>query len=133
MLFVPACLIATLLLAPTVYAEDAEFRGFVENATFVREHGVGLTKSRTTIQLELSKAFNPTGLFSEFSISGTFRGTYDAVYDLNDDTFGKNSGRSVHFPAPGNPAFFSRAGRPHRVWQSESGPGTGRGRLTRFF
>jgi hypothetical protein len=101
------CLAGTLLFTPTAFAQDTEFRGFVENATFYRQHGVGLTKSRTTLQLELSRAFNPTGLFSEASISGTFRGSYDAVYDLNDDTFGKNSGRSVSFAAPGNPSFLA--------------------------
>ncbi len=106
--FVPACLVTMLLFLPAAYAqEDTEFRGFIENATFVRQHGVGLSKSRTTLQLELSRAFNPTGLFSEVSISGTFRGTYDAVYDLNDDEFGKNSGRSVSFAAPGNPSFLA--------------------------
>lgn len=106
MKFVFACLVTMLLSVPTVFAQDTEFRGFVENATFVRGHGVGLSKSRSTLQMELSKAFNPTGLFTEVSVSGTFRGSYDAVYDFNDDTFGKNSGRSVSFAAPGNPAFF---------------------------
>ncbi len=106
-LFILACLVPMLLFAPSAFSEDTEFRGFVENATFVRQHGVGLTKSRTTLQLELSRAFNPTGLFSEVSVSGTFRGSYDAVYDLNDDTFGKNSGRSVSFAAPGNPSFLA--------------------------
>ncbi len=101
-----ACLAAILLVVPAASAQDTEVRGFVENATYVREHGVGLTKSRTTLQLELSKAWTGSGLFSEFSLHGTFRGSYDAVYDLNDDTFGKNSGRSLSFPAPGNPAFF---------------------------
>jgi hypothetical protein len=101
-----ACLAAVLLVAPAASAQETEVRGFVENATYVRTHGVGLTKSRTTLQLELSKAWTGTGLFSEFSLHGTFRGSYDAVYDLNDDTFGKNSGRSLSFPAPGNPAFF---------------------------
>jgi len=108
MQFVLVCLVATLLFLPAAYAqEDTEFRGFIENATFVRQHGVGLSKSRTTLQLELSRAFNPTGLFSEVSIGSTFRASYDAVYDINDDTFGKNSGRSVSFAAPGNPSFFS--------------------------
>ncbi len=100
------CLPATVLVARTVYAQDTEVRGFIENATFFREHGVGLSKSRTTLQLELSRAWRSSGLFSEVAINGTFRGSYDAVYDLNDDQFGKNSGRSVSYPAPGNPAFF---------------------------
>jgi len=106
MQFVLAYLVTTLCFTAEIFAQDTEFRGFVENATFVRAHGVGISKSRNTLQLELSRAFNPTGLFSEFSISGTFRGSYDAVYDLNDDEFGKNSGGSVSFAAPGNPAFF---------------------------
>ncbi|MEE8495791.1 MAG: hypothetical protein V3S21_04865, partial [Xanthomonadales bacterium] len=97
MQFVVACLVTMLSFAPKVFAQDTEFRGFVENATFVRAHGVGISKSRNTLQLELSKAFKPTGLFSEASFNVTFRGSYDAVYDLNDDEFGKNSGRSVSF------------------------------------
>ena len=99
-------LVLVLLPAPSAHAQETEVRGFVENATYVRSHGVGLTKSRTTLQVELSRAWQDQGIFSELSVNGTFRGSYDAVYDLNDDTFGKNSGRSVSFPAPGNPAFF---------------------------
>ena len=100
------CLVATFMIAPTASAQDTEFRGFVENATFYRQHGVGITKSRTTLQMELSKAWQSSGLFSEVSVAGTFRGSYDAVYDLNDDEFGKNSGRAVSYAAPGNQAFF---------------------------
>ncbi|HLF29793.1 MAG TPA: DUF1302 family protein [Xanthomonadales bacterium] len=100
-------LVAMLLLVPSSYAEDAEIRGFVENATFFRDHGVGLTKSKSTLQVELGKAFDSGDFFSEVSVHGIFRGSYDAVYDFNDDTFGENSGRSVSFPAPGNPSFFS--------------------------
>jgi len=102
-----AGLFATLLIAPNALAQDTEFNGFIENATFYRQHGVGLTKSRTTLQLELSRAWQSPGLFSEVSVNGTFRGSYDAVYDLNDDEFGKNSGRAVSYAAPGNPDFFS--------------------------
>ena len=101
-----ACLVTMLSFAPGVFAQDTEFRGFIENATFVRAHGVGISKSRNTLQMELSRAFRPSGLFSQVEINGTFRGSYDAVYDLNDDEFGKNSGGAVSFPAPGNPALF---------------------------
>lgn len=101
-----ACLVIAMPLMPAAFAQDTEFRGFVENATFSRNHGIGLTKSRSTLQAELSRAWRKTGLFSEVSVHATFRGSYDAVYDLNDDQFGKNSGRSVSYPAPGNPAFF---------------------------
>jgi hypothetical protein len=44
-----ACLAAVLLVAPAASAQETEVRGFVENATYVRTHGVGLTKSRTTL------------------------------------------------------------------------------------
>jgi len=101
------CFIASWMTMQSTSAADAEYRGFIENVTFVRQHGIGLTKARTTLQLEISKAFKPTGLFSEFSIHGTLRGSYDAVYDLNDDEYGKNSGGSVSFAAPGNPAFLA--------------------------
>ncbi len=73
------CFIASWMTMRSTSAADAEYRGFVENATYIRDHGVGLSKSRTTLQFEFSKAFKPTGLFSEFSIHGTLRGSYDAV------------------------------------------------------
>lgn len=101
-----ACFVAPIMFIAQAQAQDTEVRGFIENATFVRSHGVGLTKSRNTVQLELSRAFNSTGLFSEVAVNATFRGTYDAVYDLNDDEFGKNAGRAVSYAAPGNPEFF---------------------------
>lgn len=100
------CFITSWMTMQSTSAADAEYRGFIENVTFIRDHGIGLTKARTTLQFEFSKAFKPTGLFSEFSIHGTLRGSYDAVYDLNDDEYGKNSGGPVSFAAPGNPAFF---------------------------
>ncbi len=107
-LIVVACFVAPIMFMAQAQAQakDTEVRGFIENATFMRTHGVGLTKSRNTVQLELSKAFNSTGLFSEVAVNATFRGTYDAVYDLNDTEFGKNAGRAVSYDAPGNPEFF---------------------------
>jgi len=89
-------------LSTTVMAGDAEFAGFVENATFVRED-VGLSKMRNTVQLEVEKMFDDTGSFSAVFISGTFRGTYDAVYDLNDKDFGKNAGTSILLEQVGVP------------------------------
>lgn len=83
-----------------------ESRGFIENATHTRD-GPGLTKFRNTAQLEFTKSLESSGRFSGISLSGIFRGTYDAVYDLNDDEFGDQSGRRVSFPAPGNPAFLA--------------------------
>ena len=105
--FFIVCLIATLPFTPNAIADDVEVLGFVENATFVRGHSVGVTKSRNTFQYEIAKAWQPTGFFSELSLNATFRGTYDAVYNINSDEFGRSSGGSVSFPAPGNPSFFS--------------------------
>ncbi len=100
-----ALIILAAMLAPlstTVIAGDVEFAGFLENATFVRED-VGLSKMRNTIQLELEKAFDKTGPFSSVFISGTARGTYDAVYDLNDQDYGKNAGSSILLQQVGLP------------------------------
>lgn len=77
-------------------SEDGSFEvnGFVENASYYREH-VGLSKSRNTLQLEASKKLNNVGVFSNVGVYGTFRASYDAVYDLNDDEFGDDAGGSV--------------------------------------
>jgi hypothetical protein len=81
-------------------------RGFVDNATYLRKD-VGLSKQRVQGQLEFDKIFKPRGIFSELSITGTFRASYDAVYDMNDGDFGKNAGGSLSFPALGNPEFLA--------------------------
>ena len=88
-----------------------EIRGFIENATFTRR-AVGLSKMRNTGQMEFSKDFGTPGIFSALRLNGTFRATYDAVYDLNDDEWGDSSGRSVSFAAPGNPGFSGAAFAP---------------------
>jgi len=83
-----------------------EMRGFVDSVTIARDD-VDLTKQRVQGQLEFFKTLRPRGFFSELSIGGTLRASYDAVYDLNDDEYGRNAGGPVNFPAPGNPALFS--------------------------
>lgn len=79
--------------------------GFVDSATFVRKDE-DLTKQRIQGQLEFGKIFKPRGFFSELSLHGTFRASYDAVYDINDDTYGKKAGGPVTYNAAGNPDFF---------------------------
>lgn len=74
---------------PTVSAGDTEWSGFVENATYVRD-GVGLSKFRNTAQAEFSKRIESDS-WSNVQINGILRGSYDGVYDLNDDEFGKNA------------------------------------------
>ena len=100
------------LAAPSVSASETEVAGFVENATYYRETK-GLTKFRNTAQLEFSRQLNGGSFWNDVSVHGTLRGTYDAVYDLNDDEFGSNAGarageniflettvNGVHTPVP---------------------------------
>lgn len=112
-------------IAPTM-ASETEVSGFVENATYYRD-GVGISKFRNTAQLEFRKQLTFNG-WSNVSISGTLRGTYDGVYDINDDEFGKDASEAylgeswhdnstlssqalltpgVYFPCENNPAFCS--------------------------
>ncbi len=101
--------LATLPAQAVWYSEDGsiELRGFIDSSTYARNR-VGLSKQRFQGQLEFFKDFRPSGgLFSELSLGGVLRLSYDAVYDLNDDEYGKNAGGPRSFPAPGNPAFFA--------------------------
>lgn len=80
---------ATMAGAPATMAADAEWAGFVENATYVRD-GVGLSKFRNTAQAEFTKIIE-SDTWDNIQINGTLRATYDGVYDLNDDEFGKDT------------------------------------------
>lgn len=75
--------------ATPALADDTQWAGFVENATYVRD-GVGLSKFRNTAQGEFEKSFEVDGLRS-LKLNGVLRGSYDGVYDLNDDEFGKDT------------------------------------------
>ena len=90
------------------HSEDGslEVRGFVDNMTNVRDD-VGLTKQRVQGQLELFKQAQPRGIFSDLSMGATFRLSYDAVYDINDDEYGRGAGGPLTYSAPGNPDFFT--------------------------
>ncbi|MFW1678107.1 DUF1302 family protein [Pontibacter sp. JAM-7] len=87
----PLCISAGLAAtaAGTVHAEDIEWAGFVENATYYRD-GVGMSKFRNTAQAEFFRSIQ-SDTWRNVSINGTLRGTYDGVYDLNDDEFGKDA------------------------------------------
>ena len=76
--------------------------GFIDNTTHKR-FDYGLSKQRTRGQLELSKYFKPQGIFSEISLHGTLRATYDGVYDINDDDFGDKAGGGVTAESTGIP------------------------------
>ena len=100
-----------------------EVHGFVDNTTHQRfGSNSGLSKMRNRGQLEFSKYFKPTGFFSELSMHGTIRATYDAVYDLNDKDWGKGSGGPVNFESLGGPAI----GLPSMVpWGATPNPALG--------
>lgn len=84
----------TVGLIGHVAAEDAQWNGYYENATYLR-NDVGLSKFRNTLQLEGKKRFDDSTVFSNISVNGTFRLTYDGVYDLNKDEFGNDAGGAV--------------------------------------
>ncbi|MFQ5660764.1 MAG: DUF1302 family protein [Gammaproteobacteria bacterium] len=105
--------------------KDGSFtlHGFVDNTTHQRIGArAGLSKMRNRGQLEFSKMFRPIGPFSEISISGTLRATYDAAYDLNDDEYGDQSGGSVSFESQGGPALGLPASVP---WGATANPALG--------
>ncbi len=87
-----------LAIAPSSFAQESSWdtAGFIENATFDRKD-VGLSKMRTTGQFEFSKDFGKKFGLSNFRVTGTLRATYDAVYDINEDEFGKNAGGARSF------------------------------------
>ena len=78
----------------STFAEEVRVNTYIENATFLRKD-VGLSKFRNTLQIEAEKSFKSSGSFSNVSLSGTFRLTYDGVYDLNDEDFGEKAGRAI--------------------------------------
>ncbi len=82
-----------------------ELHGFLDN-TYHNRDDYGITKERVRGQIEWSKIFKPTGLFSEISFHGTLRATYDGVYDLNDDEFGDRSGGAVTATSSGSGVYL---------------------------
>lgn len=71
------------------HAAETHWSGYVENATYFRD-GVGLSKFRNTGQARFETVFD-TEDFRLLKLNGTLRATYDGVYDLNDDEFGRGS------------------------------------------
>lgn len=71
-------------------AEETQWAGFVENATYYRD-GVGISKFRNTAQAEFMKPVETSGSWYNVTLNGVLRATYDGVYDLNDDEFGKDA------------------------------------------
>ena len=92
--------IVTMLAAlmPQAVAQESKWdtAGFIENATFHRQDR-GLAKVRNTLQYEFTKDFGKKFGLTNFRVSGTLRGTYDAVYDLNADEWGDDAGGARSF------------------------------------
>ncbi len=78
-------------VVPASYADETEWSGFVETAQHYRDN-IGLSKSRWLGQLEGLKFIGDVGPFSNVSVNGVVRVSYDMVYDLNDDEYGANAG-----------------------------------------
>ena len=90
---IASIIIATLAI-PIAADDTLEVDGFYENASNVREDR-GLSKFRNTVQFEFVKDLGFWGAFSNVTFNSTLRGTYDGVYDLNDDEWGANAGGSI--------------------------------------
>lgn len=85
---------AALLVSATgqvSHADETEWSGFVEQVTHYRKDS-GLAKFRTLGQLEGLKFIGNVGPFSNVSINGVLRASYDGVFKLNDDEFGSKAG-----------------------------------------
>lgn len=106
-----------VIAVQSAYGADTEWSGFAEEAIYHRE-SVGLSKARTGFQLEGLKFIGDAGIFSNVSINGTLRLSYDAVYKLNDDEFGDKAGGSPNVnsiglpntPIPNAPGFVPANG-----------------------
>ena len=75
-------------------AQDWRVDTFYENDTHTREN-VGLTKFRNTLQVEADKDLGSNGTFSSIKFRSKLRGTYDGVYQMNSDKYGKNAGGPI--------------------------------------
>lgn len=99
---------------------------FYENATHFRGkdntgNRVGLSKFRNTLQAEVDK-----GLSDGWAFHGIFRGTFDGVYQLNKDEYGKNAGGAVMLESSalaGTPVHYLPFGQGIVNWTTAQGIG----------
>ncbi|HEY8857584.1 MAG TPA: hypothetical protein VIM43_09540, partial [Rugosibacter sp.] len=76
---------------PSVALTPSETRIYYENDTRVRGkdatgNSVGLSKFRNTLKVDHTR-----DLGNGWEFRGRFRASYDGVYDLNDEEYGKNA------------------------------------------
>lgn len=99
---------ATPWRADVIYENDTHFRG--ADAT---GKTVGLSKFRNTLQVETDK-----GMGDGWAFHGVLRGTYDGVYNLNDQHFGTNAGGAITLQNQGYaglPPAVTSAGTPLNI------------------
>ena len=89
-----AAMLGSVIAGPVMAAEDGPWRTDIiyENATHFRGkddtgNNVGLSKFRNTLQIEADKD-NASG----WNIHAILRGTWDGVYRLNDEEYGRKAG-----------------------------------------
>ncbi|OYW33363.1 MAG: DUF1302 domain-containing protein, partial [Methyloversatilis sp. 12-65-5] len=78
------------------YENDTRFRG-KDNT----DRTVGLSKFRNTLQIEADKA-----LGNGWEFHGVLRGTFDGVYRINDDQYGKEAGGAINLDTTDPSAVF---------------------------
>lgn len=82
------------------YENDTRFRG--EDNT---DRTVGLSKFRNTLQVEADKR-----LGGGWAFRGILRGSFDGVYRLNDDQYGRKAGGAILLPSTGGPPDVPHGG-----------------------
>lgn len=85
-----ALAVAAAVSPSLVVANETSWSGFGENATYYRDE-VGLSKFRNTVQAEFIRPVDTSGSWYNVTLNGVLRATYDGVYDLNSDEFGKDA------------------------------------------
>ena len=83
--------IASAAVVESAFSRDVEWSGFGEEVVHHRKD-IGISKARSGFQLEGLKFIGDVGPFSNVSVNGIMRISYDAVYDLNDDEYGDKAG-----------------------------------------
>ena len=83
--------ISSAAVVESAFSRDVEWSGFGEEVVHHRKD-IGISKARSGFQLEGLKFIGDVGPFSNVSVNGIMRISYDAVYDLNDDEYGDKAG-----------------------------------------
>lgn len=101
------CVLVATSMPPVAKAWDSEdgsfsAHGYVDNTTHDRLRS-GISKMRNRAVAEFTNDFGAHGLFSSIKLQGTLRGSYDAVYDANSETWGRDSGGAVSLENQGGP------------------------------